>query len=75
MLWYQTVQNLKSVLKLYLETIGGRQRDGRTHTHQTKRRVSRNTSPLSVEGYTKPSAELEIKVDVKYVGEDERTDG
>jgi hypothetical protein len=30
---------------------------------------------LSVEGYTKPSAELEINVDVKYVGEDERTDG
>ena len=29
-----------------------------THTHQTKRRVSHNTSPLSVEGYTKPSAEL-----------------
>jgi hypothetical protein len=28
------------------------------------------TSPL-----TKPSAELEIKIDVKYVGEDERTDG
>jgi hypothetical protein len=42
-------------------------------THQTKRRVSHNTSPLSVEGYTKPSAELEINVDVKYVGEDERT--
>ena len=61
-----TVQNLKSVLKLYLETIGGGQRDGRTHTHQTKRRVSHNTSPLSVEGYTKPSAELEINVDVKY---------
>jgi hypothetical protein len=40
----------------------------RTHTHQTKRRVSHNTSPL-----TKSSAELEIKVDVKYVGEDERT--
>ena len=49
--------------------------DGRTHTHQTKRRVSHNTSPLSVEGYTKPSAELEINIDVKYVGEDERTDG
>ena len=61
---------MKSVLKLYLETIGGGQRDGRTHTHQTKRRVSHNTSPL-----TKPSAELEINVDVKYVGEDERTDG
>jgi hypothetical protein len=46
-LWYQTtVQNLKSVLKLYLETIGGGQRDGRTHTHQTKRRVSHNTSLL-----------------------------
>jgi hypothetical protein len=46
-LWYQTtVQNLKSVLKLYLETIGGGQRDGRTHTHQTKRKVSHNTSPL-----------------------------
>jgi hypothetical protein len=28
-----------------------------------------------VEGYTKPSAKLEINVDVKYVGEDERTDG
>ena len=28
-----------------------------------------------MEGYTKPSAELEINVDVKYVGEDERTDG
>jgi hypothetical protein len=28
-----------------------------------------------VEGYTKPSAELEINVDVKYVGEDERTNG
>ena len=62
--------NLKSVLKLYLETIGGGERDRRTHTHQTKRRVSHNTSPLSVEGYTKPSAELEINVDVKYVGED-----
>jgi hypothetical protein len=75
-LWYQTtVQNLKSVLKLYLETIGGGQRDGWTHIHQTKRRVSHNTSPLSVEWYTKPSAELEINVDVKYVGEDERTDG
>jgi hypothetical protein len=24
------------------------------------------------EGYTKPSAKLEINVDVKYVGEDER---
>ena len=67
--------NLKSVLKLYLETIGGGQRDGRTHTHQTKQRVSHNTSPLSVEGYTKPSVELEINVDVKYVGEDEWTDG
>jgi hypothetical protein len=32
--------------------------------------VPYNTSPL-----TKPSAELEIKVDVNYVGEDERTDG
>jgi translation elongation factor EF-G len=63
------------VLKLYLETIGGEQRDGRTHKHQTKRRVSHNTLPLSVEGNTKPSAELEIIVDVKYVGEDERTDG
>ena len=40
------------------ETIGGGERDGRTHTHQTKRRVSHNTPPLSVEGYTKPSAEL-----------------
>jgi hypothetical protein len=59
-----SVQNLKSVLKLYLETIGGGERDGRTHTHQTKRRVSHNTSPLRVEGYTKPSAELEINVDV-----------
>ena len=48
----------------------GGQRDGRTHTRQIKRRVSHNTSPL-----TKPSAELEIKIDVKYVGEDERTDG
>ena len=66
---------MKSVLKLYLETIGGAQRDGRKHTHKTKRRVSHNTWPLSVEGYTKPSAELEINVDVKYVGEDERTDG
>ena len=28
-----------------------------------------------MEGYTKPSAELEINVDVKYVDEDERTDG
>ena len=65
---------MKSVLKLYLETIGG-QRDGRTHTHQTKRRVSHNTSPLSVEGYTKPSAELEINMDVIFVGEDEQTDG
>ena len=75
-LWYQTAHNLKSVLELSLETIGGGQRDGRTHTHQTKRGVSHNTSsPLSVEGYTKPSAELEINVDVKYVGEDERTDG
>jgi hypothetical protein len=27
--------------------------------------------PLIVEGYTKPSAELEINVDVKYLGEDE----
>ena len=45
------------------------------HMHQTKRMVSHNTSPLSVEGYTKPSAELEINVDVKYVVEDERTDG
>jgi hypothetical protein len=70
-----SVQNLKSVLKLYLETIGGGQRGERTHTHQTKRRVSHSTSPLSVEGYTKPSAELEIYVDEKYVGEDERTDG
>jgi hypothetical protein len=26
-------------------------------------------------GMLKPSAELEINVDVKYVGEDERTDG
>ena len=68
------MQNLKSVLKLYLETIGGGQRDGRTHTHQTKRSVSHNTSPLSVEGYTKPSAELKVNVDVKYVGKDERTD-
>ena len=34
-----------------------------------------NTSPLSVEGYTKPSAELEVNVNVKYVGKDERTDG
>jgi hypothetical protein len=41
--------------------------------NETKR-VSHNTSPLSVDGYTKPSAELEINVDVKYVGEDERTD-
>jgi hypothetical protein len=77
-LWYQTtVQNLKSVLKLYLETIGGGQRDGRTHTHQTKRRVSHNTSPLtcSVEGYTKPSAELEINVDVNMSEKtNERTD-
>ena len=48
----------------------GGERDWRTHTHQTKRRISHNTSPL-----TKPSTELEIKVDVKYVGEDERTDG
>jgi hypothetical protein len=60
---------------LYLETIGGAQRDGRTRAHQTKQRASHNTSPLSVEGYTKPSAELEINVDIKYVGEDERTDG
>jgi hypothetical protein len=37
--------------------------------------IKLNTSPLSVEGYTKPSAELEINVDVKYVGEDEQTDG
>jgi hypothetical protein len=66
-LWYQTtVQNLKSVLKLYLETIGGGQKDGRTHTHQTKWRVSHNTSPLSVEGHTKPSAELEIKFQIPY---------
>jgi hypothetical protein len=28
-----------------------------------------------VEGYTKPSVELEINVDVKCVGKDERTDG
>ena len=48
-----TVQNLKSVLKLYLETIGGGQRDGWTHTHQTKRGISHNISQL-----TKPSAEL-----------------
>jgi hypothetical protein len=27
-----------------------------------------------VEGYAKPSAELEINVGVKYVGEDDRTD-
>ena len=46
----------------------GGQRDRRTRTHQAKRRVPYNTSPL-----TKPSAELEIKVDVKYVSEDERT--
>jgi hypothetical protein len=40
MLWYQTtVQNLKSVLKLYLETIGGGQRDGRTHTHHFSQTV------------------------------------
>ena len=51
--------------------MGGGERDGRTHTHQTKRRVSHNTSPLIVEGYTKPSAELEINVDVKYLSEDE----
>jgi hypothetical protein len=37
--------------------------------------LSHNTSPLSIEGYTKASAELEINVDVKYVGEDERTNG
>jgi hypothetical protein len=53
---------------------GRTDRNGRTHTHQTKRRVSHNTSPLSVEGYTKPPAELEINVDVKYVGEG-RTNG
>jgi hypothetical protein len=41
-----------------LQPLEGTQRDGRTYTHQTKRRVSHNTSPLSVEGYTKPSAEL-----------------
>jgi hypothetical protein len=35
------------------------------HMHQTKRMVSHNTSPLSVEGYTKPSAELEINVDAE----------
>ena len=41
------------------------------HIHiKPKRRASHNTSPLS-----KPSAKLEIKVDVKYVGEDERTNG
>jgi hypothetical protein len=34
--------------------------------------VSHNTSPLSVEGYAKPSAELEINVDVKCLGEDDR---
>jgi hypothetical protein len=67
------VLNLKSVLKLYLETIGGEQRDGRTHTHQTNRGASHNASSLSVEGHTKPTAELEINIDVKYVGEDERT--
>jgi hypothetical protein len=70
-----TVQNLKSVLKLYLETIGDGQRDGRTHTHQTNRGASHNTSSLSVDWYTKPTTELEINIDVKYVGEDERTDG
>jgi hypothetical protein len=53
----------------------GGQRDGRTHTDQTNRGASHNTSSLSVEGYTKPKAELEINIDVKYVGEDERTDG
>jgi hypothetical protein len=36
----------------------GGKRDGRTHTHQTKRMIAHTTSPLSVEGYTKPSAEL-----------------
>ena len=70
-----TVPNLKSVLKLYLETIGGGHRDGLTHTHQTNRGASPNTPSLSVEGYTKPTTELEINIDVKYVGEDERTDG
>ena len=66
-----TVQNLKSVLKLYLETIGGGQRDGQKHTDQTNRGASHNTSSLSVEGYTKPTAELEINIDVTYVGENE----
>jgi hypothetical protein len=70
-----TVQNFKSVLKLYLETIGNGQWDGRTHTHQTNRGPSHNTSSLSVEGYAKPTTKLEINIDVKYVGEDERTDG
>ena len=48
--------------------------DGHKHIKPSEG-VSHNTSPLSVEGYTKPSAELEINVDVKYVGEDERTNG
>lgn len=46
-----------------------------TYTSNQTKGISHNTSPLSVEGYTKPSAKLEINIDVKYVGEDERTDG
>ena len=73
MLWYQTtVHNLKSVLKLFLEIIGAdKGMDGHIH-------VKSNEGYhiiLRVEGYSKPSAELEINVDVKCVGEDELTDG
>jgi hypothetical protein len=67
---------LKFVLKLYLETIGAdRGMGGHIHIKPNEGYHiiiinNNNTSPL-----TKPSAELEIKIDVKYVGEDERTDG
>ena len=73
------VPNNSTQFEIHSQVISGNhwsgQRDGRTHTRQIKRKVSHNTSPLSVEGYTKPSAEIEINVDVKCVGEGERTYG
>ena len=74
-LWYQTQYKFKIRSQVISGNHWGGQRDGRTHTDQTNRGASHNTSSLSVEGYTKPKAELEINIDVKYVGEDERTDG
>jgi hypothetical protein len=64
MLWYQTtVHNLKSVLKLSLETIGANKgMDGHIHVK-------------SNEGYHIIPRHLEINVDVKCLGEDDRTDG